>query len=228
MKAGFALCLAALFVLIIPVAGAQSAAPQTYTAIAEATVPTGEKITFTIHRDGSKERIETNFNGAGGNASLYDFEAHKVYWIGWSGPGSCSAGRYLSKRAPVNYDPITASLENLPKTKRTLIRAEAVNGIPARLEQVAPAKLSEKPTRVWLADPGNFVVKMDGMSKSGKPMTFFEVKQWSTNKPAAALFTPPAECLMTDSEMDDTGSIRGHAESNVSVEVSGEKKLEHR
>ncbi|MFB3814354.1 MAG: hypothetical protein ACE14L_09585 [Terriglobales bacterium] len=222
----------ALFVgcVLLLAATVSAQSPQTYTLSAEAE-GSGVKMTITVYRDGPRERVETSF-GPARMTTLFDFAAHKVYWIGWSGEGSCSAGRYLGSRAPASSDPVTGGLAMLPRTKtgpdmkRTVVRSESVNGIPARLEEFAPAKASSaaKVTRVWLADPGNFVVKMEGPGAEGEG-TKFEVKQFSQAKPAAALLTPPANCPMTDSEMDDTGAIRAHAESKTSVTVSGEKKL---
>jgi hypothetical protein len=215
---------AALFLCFIPAVAAEPTT--TYTVSAQSTEPDGLKMYFKIYRDGARERIEVSFAGTGASPTLFDFWAHKVYWLGLPGQGTCSAGRYLSARAPLVYDPITARTESLPKTNRKFVRSEVVNGIPTRLEEMAPVKRSDKPLRVWLADPGDFVVKLEGKSKYGKPMIVYEVPQWSTDKPAPESLLPPANCVMTDSEMSDSGEISSHAEGKVEqVEVSGTKKF---
>jgi hypothetical protein len=57
-------------------------------------------------------------------------------------------------------------------------------------------------------------------------MIVYEVTQWSADKPAPESLLPPANCVMTDSEMGDSGEISSHAEGKVEqVEVSGEKKF---
>jgi hypothetical protein len=215
---------AALFFCFIPVVAAEPTT--TYTVSAQATEPDGLKMYFKIYRDGARERIEVSFAGTGASTTLIDFWAHKVYWIGSPGQATCSEGRYLSARAPIVYDPITARTESLPKTNRKFVRAEVVNGIPTRLEEIAPVKRSDKPLRVWLADPGDFVVKLEGKSAGGKSMIVYEVTQWSADKPAAESLLPPANCVMTNSEMGDSGEISSHAEGKVEqVEVSGTKKF---
>lgn len=233
MRGGLALCLATAFLSFVPLIVAQSSAPSptTYTVVAEAGAAAGPKMTITIYRDGSRERVETKFGATPGSASLYDFAAQKVYWIGWSGEGSCSSGRYLSKRAPVDYDPITGATEQIakagPKSQRKAGRSEAVNGIPARVEEFVPAPKagSEQPARIWIADPGNFLAKVEMVAKDGKAFVPYEIKQFSTTKPSAALFAIPANCVVTNSEMDDSGRMSSHAEATVDVKTSGTKKL---
>jgi hypothetical protein len=123
----------------------QTPAPQTYTLLAEITMA-GRKIPVAIYRDGQKERVEMAPEGVPGKmATIYDLEAHKVYWM-MTGPNpGCSSGRYLSSRAPIGEDPVTGSAQTLAELSkagpRKFVRREDVNGIPARVEELAvPAK----------------------------------------------------------------------------------------
>jgi hypothetical protein len=218
-------------------AGAQVTAPQTYTVSAEIT-QSGQKILVTIYRDGSKERVEmATGRGPGTLATIYDLEAHKVYWMMTGPQAGCSSGRYLSARAPIGEDPVSGSarvLATLPKgSQRKFVRQEAVNGIPARLEEItAPAKPAAADevqlSHIWLSEPDGIIVKMEGASRGGRPSTILEVKRFTTEKPQAALFSPPAGCQVTDSEMDESGLIRAHAEADVSATASGEVNLADR
>jgi len=220
--------------LLAATAGAQTPTPQAYTLSAEVT-QNGRKILMTIYRDGPKVRVEMAGEGVPGNMhTLYDFEAHKVYWIMEGPQPGCSAGRYLSARAPIGVDPFTGSaqtLAELPKgSQRTFVRREEVNGIPARLEDIAvPANASApdvvQPSRLWLSEPDGIIIKMEGAKRGGRPSTILEVKRFTTEKPQAALFSSPAACQMTNSEMDDSGVMRAHAEANISAKASGEVNL---
>lgn len=202
----------------------QSSTPQTYKLVAEAAA-SDQKAVIATYRDGSKERIEMTVNGSQ-MTTIFDFQAHKVYWINWFNSGRCSAGRYLSARVPSSQDFITGTAEILAQfpsdRKRKVIRPEKVNGIPARLEEfeggAKPASSDILPTRIWFSEQGNFIVKLEGVGQDGKPATLFEVKQFSLDKPAAALFEPPANCPMTDSEMDERGEIRAHSETSINAQ----------
>ena len=215
----------------------QVPAPQAYTLSAEITQD-GQKILVTIYRDGAKERVEMAPGGVPGKlVSIYDFEAHKVYWIMTGPMPSCSAGRYLSSRAPIGEDPVTGSaqvLANLPKgSQRKFVRREDVNGIPARLEEIAaPARPAAADavqlSRLWISEPDGIIVKMEGASRGGRPSTLLEVKRFAAEKPQAALFVPPADCQAGNAEMDDSGLMRGHAEAEISAKASGEVNLADR
>jgi hypothetical protein len=52
--------------------------------------------------------------------------------------------------------------------------------------------------------------------------------RFTTEKPQAALFVPQAACQMTDSEADDTGHVRAHAEASINATASGEVNLANR
>jgi len=122
-------------------------------------------------------------------------------------------------------------LANLPKgNQRKFVRREEVNGIPARLEDIAiPANASApeavQPSRLWLSEPDGMIVKMEGASRGGRPSTILEVKRFTTEKPQAALFSPPAACPPANMEMDDSGLMRAHGEADASIKASGEVNL---
>jgi len=109
--------------------------------------------------------------------------------------------------------------------QRKFIRREVVNGIPARLEEITGAPKPKNPddvtpSRIWLAEQGGYMVKSEAIGKDGRPYTMLEVKRFNTEKPAPSLLVPPANCPMTDSEMDDTGMMRAHAEATINVSGS--------
>ena len=212
----------------------QKATAQIYTLSAELTV-NGRTIPVTIYRDGQKERVEKAPPGLPGTlATIYDFEAHKVYWM-MTGPNpGCSAGRYPSARAPIGEDPVTGSAQTLAELSkggpRKFVRREDVNGIPARVEEMAaPAKPvaadEVQLSRVWISEPDGIILKMEGATRGGRPSTILEVKRFTTDKPQAALFVPPADCQMTDSEADDTGYVRAHVEADINAKASGQVNL---
>lgn len=215
------------------VARAQSAAPQAYTLKAEGAF-VDRTMTLTIVRDGARERVELAIAGAGVMTTLYDFEARRVYWIGWSGSGSCSSGRYLSARAPVREDPVTGTADNLAKLTEGRSRkpagAGAVRGRPARVEAFVGGKRPKDPdepwpTRVWLAEDGGYLLKLEGEGKQRKPITLLEVTELSFGVPKGAQLQPPSECVATNSEMDDAGNIRGSGEMKVDVQASATADL---
>jgi hypothetical protein len=232
--------LSAALIGLVATPGAQPPAtpgsmPQAYTLSIELGQEDARAM-LTVYRDGSKARTEMAIQGAkAGLTSLYDFDAHKVYWIMSGGPQeTCTFGRYESARAPIGEDPVTGSaqtLAGLPKgTRRKFVRQEAVNGIPARLEEIAvPPGASPKdevrPTRVWLSDPDGIILKMEGAKPGGKPFTVMEVKQFLKDRPPARLFSPPAGCQATNSAMDDSGMMRAHAEAEIGAKAAAEVNL---
>lgn len=213
------------------VAWAQSA-PRAYTLHAEGAFA-DRKMTLTIVRDGPRERTDLAIERAGVMTTLYDFEAHRVYWIGWSGAGTCSSGRYLSARARVDEDPVTGTTDRLAKLTEGRSRKAAgtgsVGGRPARIEAFVggkkPADPDEPwPTRAWLAEDGGYLLKLEGEVK-GKPVTLLEVTKLTFGKPAGAQLQPPPGCIATDSEMSESGEIRAHAEGSASVQASASADL---
>jgi hypothetical protein len=221
-----------LLLVVGSVAEAQSTAPQTYTLKAEGAF-FDRKMTLTIVRDGARERIERSI-GPAVMTSLYDFEAHRVYWIGWSGAGSCSSGRYLSSRAPVSDDPVTGTAENLAALTKGRSRQAAGTGVvagrAARIEAIVGGKRPKDPdepwpTRVWLAEDGGYLLKVEGEGAQGKALTLLEVTQLSFGRPSGAPLAPPSSCIATNSEMSDAGDIRSHAEGSAEVKVSATADL---
>ncbi len=232
--------LSAALSAVVATPGAQPPAPpapppQAYTISIEL-YQEDARATLTVYRDGARARTEMAIQGAQARlTSLYDFEAHRVYWIMVGGPQeTCTSGRYESARAPIGEDPVTGStqtLAGLPKgTRRKLVRQEAVNGIPARLEEiVVPPGASPKGevqlTRVWLSDPDGVILKMEGAKPGGKPFMVMEVKQFLKDRPPARLFAPPAGCQATNSSMDDSGTMRAHAEAEIGAKAAADVNL---
>jgi hypothetical protein len=226
MRIAFATMVAVCLLLSSSGWAQQPSVPKSYVAALEAHIPgLDQPLSFTLYRDGSRERIEM-----GEGALLFDFDAHKYYDIGMlAGKQRCSIGRYPSARAPIGQDLITGSadaLKQLPAgAQRKFIRREVVNGIPARLEEISggakPADPDQAaPSRIWLAEQGGFIVKTEAAGKDGRPYTAVEMKRFSAEKPAAALLAVPPNCTVTDSEMDDTGTMRAHAEATINAGAS--------
>jgi hypothetical protein len=215
------------------VARAETPAPQAYTLKAGGTMY-GREWTVTIVRDGARERVERTI-GQHVMASLYDFAAQRVYWLGYSGAGSCSSGHYLSARAPVGDDPVTGTGEQLSKMAQGRPRRAAgsgtVAGLPARIEEFVGGKkpagkdAPPLPLRVWLSERDGHLLKLEVAGPDGKPVTPFEVTQLTFGKPAGAPLEPPSPCVATDSEMDDSGTIRGRATASVGATVGGSADL---
>ncbi len=215
------------------VARAQSEAPRSYTLKAEGAL-LDRKVTVTIVRDGARERIEREIERAGAHASLYDFEAHRVLWIGWSGAGTCSWGRYVSARAPVADDPVTGTLETLAELTNGRSRQPAgagtVAGRAARIEAFVggkrPADPDEPwPTRVWLAEDGGWLLKLEAEGAKGRPVILFEVTQLTFGTPAGAQLQPPPGCMDGNAVMDDAGNIRGSASASVEAQATATADL---
>jgi hypothetical protein len=82
-----------------------------------------------------------------------------------------------------------------------------------------------QPSRLWLSEPDGIILKMEGGSRGGRPSTILEVKQFTTERPQAALFSPPAACPMTNAEMDESGLMRASGQMDVSAKASGEVNL---
>ena len=229
---------AALLALVLvaskgSVAGAQPSAPAAYTLRAEGTL-LDRKMTLTVLRDGAREQVVRTIDRSS-TTTLYDFESRRVYWMGWSGPGTCSSGRYLSARAPVADDPVTGTAATLTALaagrERTPEGTGTVAGMAARVEAFEGGKRPTDPDafpwpkRAWLAEEGGYLLKLEGEAKDGKPVTILEVTQLAFTRPTGAALAPPATCTATDSEMDDTGELRAHAQGSVAVEASATADL---
>jgi hypothetical protein len=190
----------------IPYLRAQSSAPNAYsltqvTQMTEATLlGGGQAANLKIYRNGSKELIELTIPPWAANQKgihfrhLFDFQAHKAYSHDLV-RNTCSWMNYVSARAPIWYDPITALDEarraELARTKQQPVGKETVNGIPSVIVE------SDSPDgkfRTWIAQSGDFPVKMTLQSRGGAQRTMMEVKQVDFSPPAASLFVPPENC----------------------------------
>ena len=213
----------------------QSPAPQTYSLTAvsrmtEASMFSGRESNLKIYRNGSKELVDVMLAGQEGNSkgvhtlSLFDVQARKVY-IQDVVNNKCSWMRYVSADMP-SYDPMTASAASadIAKQNPKVVGRESVNGIPAKIEEINGPPEQGK-SRLWIAESGNFLVKVEMIPPDGKAVTLLEVKQVSFAKPADSFFVPPPSCdTQTQGEMSSTG-FSAHAEENVEVHGAGSVDL---
>ncbi len=208
----------------------QSPAPQTYSLTAlsrmtEASMFSGRESTVRIYRNGSKELVEVVLADQGGNStgvhtrSLFDLQARKVYMQDVV-KSTCSWMRYVSADMP-SYDPISASaaaLADSAKQNLKVVGRENVNGIPAKIEEITGPPEQGK-YRVWIAENGSFLVKLEMTGPDRKAVTMLEVKQVSFSKPSDSFFVPPSSCdTQAQGEMSSTGFS---AHSEISVEANG-------
>jgi hypothetical protein len=183
-----------------------STPPQTYsltqvTQMTEASMfGGGQPSNLKVYRSGSKELIELTIAPFAANPKgvhlryLFDFQAHKAYSQDISN-NACSWMKYVSARAPVWYDPITAmddaARAQLAEAKQHALRTESVNGIPALITE---SDTPDGKVRTWIAQKGDFPVKVTLQAKDGTLVTMMEVKGVDLSPPAASLFVPPANC----------------------------------
>jgi hypothetical protein len=228
--------LAFLFGVVVPHLSAQSSTPQAYSLtlisnLTEVSMFSGRESNVKIYRNGSKELVEVTLAPQAGNSKsvrmryLFDFQAHKAYTQDVIN-NACSWMKYVSADAPVNYDPITGSavmLADTAKVKPQVLGTEAINGIRAKAEEfVSPGQGKSK---IWLAEKGNFIVKLEGVGPDDKPIMNMEVKQLSYDKPPDALFAPPPNCTtQTQGEWSNMG-VNAHAEASVEAHGSGSANL---
>jgi hypothetical protein len=208
---------------------AQSTAPQSYSVsetsyLTEVSMFTGQAANLKLSRRGSKELVELTVPPWGGNPQgvhmryLFDFEAHKAYQQHLD-THACAWIKYISARAPKNYDPVTSAAGDpeFARAKQHSLGTETVNGIPAYITE------SDSPQgkiRMWLAQRGDFPVKMQMAGPDGKPVTLLEVKHLDFSPPAASLFVPPGNCAtQAQGEWSDT-EMSGHAEAKIEVRGS--------
>ena len=220
-------------VAVLPLPG-QSPQPQTYSvsAVGMGTVEsmfTGKESTLEIFRNGPKELIDVTIapweaNPKGVHAmNLFDLQAHKVYMRNVT-HGTCSWMRYVSADMP-NYDPIAASASpDFGKLNPNATSTEIVNGIPARIEEVSGPPGQPK-ARIWIAEKGKFIVKMEMTPPDGKPIKMLEVKQVSFAQPLDSYFVTPSNCdTQAQGEMTNSG-FSSHAEAQVEVKGRGAADL---
>jgi hypothetical protein len=185
---------------------------------------TGKESTLKIFRNGTRELIDTTIapweaNPKGVHTiNLFDLQAHKVYMRNVT-HGTCSWMNYVSAEMP-NTDPIAASTgasaADLAKQNPNVVGRETVNGIPATIEEISSTPDQPK-ARVWLAEKGKFMVKMEMIPPGGSPIKMLEVKQVSFTPPLASFFVTPSACnTQAQGEMTSTG-FSGHGEEHVEV-----------
>lgn len=207
--------------------------PQSYTLtevshITEASMFTGQASNLKVFRSGSKELVELTIppwpaSPTGVHISyLFDFQAHKAYT---KDQNTCSWMKYVSQDAPVNYDPVTGSAQLLSAVAgqgadatRRVVGTEIVNGIAAKVEELSGSP-GQPPAKVWIAEKGDFVVRLESAGPDGKEMTFVELQQISLTPPAAALFAAPSGCTEVQGEWSDTG-VNAHA--SIATQTSSE------
>jgi hypothetical protein len=223
-----------LFAVTIPGLPGQSPQPQTYsvTAVGMGTVEsmfTGKESTLKIFRNGPKELIDVSIAPWEANPkgihtiNLFDLPAHKVYMRNVT-HGTCSWMRYVSAEMP-NDDPIAASASpDFGKLNPNATGTEIVNGIPARIAEVSGPP-GQPSARIWIAEKGKFMVKMEMIPPGGKPIKMLEVKQVSFAPPLDSYFVTPANCdTQAQGEMTNTG-FSSHAEEHVEAQGTGSVNL---
>jgi hypothetical protein len=193
---------------------------------------TGKESTIQIFRKGPKELIDVTIAPWEANPkgihtiNLFDLQAHKVYMRNVT-HSTCSWMSYVSAGMP-NYDPIAASATAPPadvgKQKPNGTSTEVVNGIPSRIEDVAGPPEQGK-ARIWIAEKGKFIVKMEMTPPDGKPIKMLEVKQVSFTQPPDSYFVTPTNCdTQAQGEMTSTG-FSSHAEVQVEAKGTGSADL---
>lgn len=215
---------------------AQSSAPKAYTLtqvtqLTEASMFSGQASNLKVYRSGSRELVELTIlpwpaNPKGVRSrTLFDFQSHKAYTQDLVGD-SCSWMTYVSARAPIGYDPITAlddaARAEMAKSKQRPVGTEVVNGFPA---VIVEADSQDGKVRTWIAQDGDFPVKMTLQAKSGALTLMMEVKQVNFNPPAASLFVPPGNCsTQAQGEWSDTG-LSAHAGAQIDAQASASTDL---
>ena len=225
-----------LSAVTVPRLPGQSPQPQTYsvTAVGMGTVESmfsGKESTLKIFRHGPKELIDVSIAPWEANPkgihtiNLFDLPAHKVYMRNVT-HGTCSWMRYVSAEMP-NYDPIAASASAPPADfgkQGPNAATEIVNGIPARIQEISGPPEQGK-ARVWIAEKGKFIVKMEMTPPDGKPIKMLEVKQVSFTPPLDSYFVTPSNCdTQAQGEMTNTG-FSSHAEEHVEAQGTGSANL---
>ena len=217
----------------IPCLLAQSSAPNSYTLaqvtlMTEASMFSGQASNLKVYRSGARELVELTIppwpaNPEGVHTrTLFDFQAHKAYTQDLVN-NACSWITFVSARAPIWYDPITAlddaARAEMAKSKQRRVGTEDVNGIPAVIME---SDSQNGKVRTWLAQNGDFPVKMTLQPKSGALTALMEVKQVDFNPPAASLFVPPGNCsTQAQGEWSDTRmSARAGAQIDVQATAS--------
>ncbi len=209
---------------------AQSLPPQAYTLSAttyttEVSMFTGQAANLKLARNGSKELVALTVPPWEGNSQgvhmryLFDFQEHKAYSQDLD-HNSCSWIKYVSARAPVNYDPITAiqgEESELAEAKKHAVGRETVNGVPALITE-GETKIGT--IRTWFAEKGGFVVKVAMTDEGGKSRTLMEVQEVQFSPPEPSLLVPPGNCETQAAGEWSDHKVSAHAQAKIDVQGS--------
>jgi hypothetical protein len=219
--------------LLAPLLPAQVTVPQSYTltvssGLALEAMSAGSAVDVKVSRFGPREFVDVTATSKAGRAihaqHWFDLVAHKAYSLDLV-KNSCSWMTYTGPDMPTMYDPVATpppSAEDLAKLNKSALPRENVNGIAARLSE---STANQVKSVIWIAENGNYPVKAVVTFPGGQPMLMLEVKELRFEKPAAALFTPPANCTtQAPGEWSATG-MSGHFEINVEAQGSGSVDL---
>ena len=188
---------------------AQTPTPQTYSYTQDPAFPIAGPAVVKLTRDGPHVVVDQVMPaGFAGREKeyrghlVYDMQAHKLYTQVLSDPGSpCGLQTFTDPAVPPLFDPVGGSADLLKEIANGVplkqTGTETINGIPSNVMSLTSPKGNGK---VWLAQNGGFIVRIDTIPPDGKPVTMIEIKQFSLDKPPASAFTPPAGCIATDGE----------------------------
>jgi hypothetical protein len=185
---------------------------------------TGSAVEAKVSRFGPREFVDVTATTKAGQAvhaqHWFDLVVHKAYSLDLV-KNFCSWMTYTGPDMPTMYDPVATpppSAEDLAKLSKSALPRENVNGIATRLSESTDNQVKSS---IWIAENGNYPVKAVVTFPGGQPMLMLEVKELRFEKPAAALFTPPANCAtQAQGEWSATG-MSGHFEINVEAQGSG-------
>ena len=219
--------------LLVSLAPAQSAVPQSYTltvssAMALEAMSTGSAVEAKVSRFGPREFVDVT-GGAPASKAIharhwFDLVAHKAYSLDVA-RNTCSWMSFTAPDMPAMYDPLATpapSAEDLAAFNKNIVRRENINGIAAKLSESTSdhGKMS-----IWAAENGNYPVKAVMTFPGAQPMLMQEVKELHFVKPDIALLTPPANCTThAQGEWTATG-MGGHFDLNIDAEGSGSVDL---
>jgi len=201
--------LATISGLALSLAQSQTPAPQTYSYTQDPAFPIAGPAVVKITRDGPHVVVDQVMPaGFGGREKeyrghlVYDLQAQKLYTQVLSDPGSpCGLQTFTDPAVPSLFDPVGGSADLLKEiaggTPLKQTGTETMNGIPSNVMSLTSPKGNGK---VWLAQNGGFIVRIDTIPPDGKPVTMIEIKQLSFAKPPASAFTPPGGCIAMDGD----------------------------
>jgi hypothetical protein len=219
--------------LLAPLLPAQTTVPQSYTltvstAMALEAMSTGSAVEAKVSRFGPREFVDVTATTKAGKAihaqHWFDLVTHKAYSLDLV-KNSCYWMTYTGPDMPPMYDPLATpppSAEDLAKFNKSIVRQENVNGIAAKLSE---STSDQGKMSIWAAENGNYPVKAVMTFLGAPPMLMLEVKELRFEKPASALFTPPADCTTrAQGEWSATG-ISAHFDVDIDAQGSGSMDL---